>query len=78
MVCVAARVPFALAVAPTSPRGRATVTATRSTRLACAAERAQEDSNGNGICDILEATGCTDEAACNYDASAFTDGGFVL
>ena len=38
----------------------------------------QEDSNGNGICDILEATGCTDEAACNYDASAFTDDGSCL
>ena len=37
-----------------------------------------EDSNNNGVCDILEATGCTDEAACNYDASAFTDDGSCL
>ena len=42
VVCVAASVPFALAVAPTSLKGRATVTATCSTRLVCAAGRAKK------------------------------------
>ena len=28
------------------------------------------DDNDNGICDALEVEGCTDDSACNYDASA--------
>ena len=35
------------------------------------------DSNGNGICDIWKRR-AADEAACNYDASAFTDDALVL
>ena len=31
------------------------------------------DTDGDGICDSQEVGGCTDELACNYDASA-TDG----
>ena len=34
-----------------------------------------EDVNGNGICDPLEQPGCTDSAACNYDADATDDDG---
>ena len=28
------------------------------------------DANGNGVCDDAEVPGCTDSAACNYDAAA--------
>ena len=28
----------------------------------------EEDANGNGLCDDNEVMGCTDSAACNYDA----------
>ena len=31
------------------------------------------DANENGICDSLELDGCTNEAACNYDAAATND-----
>ena len=33
------------------------------------------DANGNGVCDDAEVAGCTDSAACNYDASATEDDG---
>ena len=33
------------------------------------------DANGNGVCDDLEVSGCTDNAACNYDAMATEDDG---
>ena len=33
------------------------------------------DDNANGICDDQELGGCTDETACNYDASATIDDG---
>ena len=33
------------------------------------------DSNGNGICDDLEQSGCTDLAACNYEEDATEDDG---
>ena len=33
------------------------------------------DANGNGVCDDAEVDGCTDAAACNYDASATEDNG---
>ncbi len=33
------------------------------------------DVNENGICDDQESFGCTDDAACNYDANATTDDG---
>ncbi len=31
------------------------------------------DADGDGVCDGDEITGCTDEAACNYDATPTTD-----
>ena len=31
------------------------------------------DADGDGICDADETSGCTDPAACNYDATATTD-----
>ena len=34
-----------------------------------------DDADGDGICDAFEVAGCTDEAACNYDASATDDDG---
>ena len=33
------------------------------------------DANGNGVCDDLELAGCTDSAACNYDADASEEDG---
>ena len=33
------------------------------------------DANGNEVCDDAEVGGCTDSAACNYDASATEDDG---
>ena len=33
------------------------------------------DANGNGVCDDAEVAGCTDSAACNYDAAATEDDG---
>ena len=39
-------------------------------RSSCAA-----DANGNGICDDAEIGGCTDAAACNYNADATADDG---
>ena len=33
------------------------------------------DANGNGVCDDAEVGGCTDSAACNYDAAATEDDG---
>ncbi|PCJ79962.1 MAG: hypothetical protein COA49_10090, partial [Bacteroidetes bacterium] len=33
------------------------------------------DADGDGVCDELEIAGCTDSAACNYDASATDDDG---
>ncbi len=33
------------------------------------------DVDGDGICDALEVAGCTDETACNYDATATDDDG---
>ena len=33
------------------------------------------DANGNGVCDDAEIAGCTDSAACNYDAAATEDDG---
>ena len=33
------------------------------------------DANGNGVCDDAEIGGCTDSAACNYDAAATEDDG---
>ena len=33
------------------------------------------DANGNGVCDDLELAGCTDTAACNYDAAATEEDG---
>ena len=33
------------------------------------------DANGNGICDSDELAGCTDSAACNYNADATEDDG---
>ena len=33
------------------------------------------DANGNGVCDDAEIPGCTDSAACNYDAMASEDDG---
>ena len=72
-----APVPFALAVAPTSQKG-VDCDGNMLDAVGVCGGSCQEDSNGNGICDILEATGCTDEAACNYDASAFTDDGSCL
>ena len=32
------------------------------------------DSDGDGVCDELEITGCIDDLACNYDPSATQDG----
>ena len=32
------------------------------------------DTDGDGVCDELETVGCTDEAACNYDANATDEG----
>jgi len=32
-----------------------------------------DDSDGDGVCDVLEIAGCTDIIACNYDASATED-----
>ena len=37
----------------------------------------EEDANGNGLCDDDEVMGCTDSAACNYDANATFDDGSV-
>ena len=34
-----------------------------------------EDNDGDGVCDILEVAGCTDETACNYDPEATEDDG---
>ena len=33
------------------------------------------DADGDGVCDELEIAGCTDEMACNYDATATDDDG---
>ena len=33
------------------------------------------DANGNGVCDDAEIAGCTDDAACNYDAAATEEDG---
>jgi hypothetical protein len=33
------------------------------------------DADGDGVCDELEIAGCTDSAACNYDAAATDDDG---
>ena len=33
------------------------------------------DADGDGVCDEFEVAGCTDAAACNYDASATDDDG---
>ena len=33
------------------------------------------DANGNGVCDDAEVAGCTDSAACNYNAAATEDDG---
>ncbi|MBM72168.1 MAG: hypothetical protein CL847_05245, partial [Crocinitomicaceae bacterium] len=33
------------------------------------------DADGDGVCDELEISGCTDYAACNYDASSTDDNG---
>ena len=33
------------------------------------------DANGNGVCDDAEISGCTDDAACNYDADATEEDG---
>jgi hypothetical protein len=33
------------------------------------------DTDGDGICDELEVSGCTDSSACNYDLSATDDNG---
>ena len=35
----------------------------------------EADANGNGVCDDAEVAGCTDSAACNYDATATEDDG---
>ena len=35
----------------------------------------EADANGNGVCDDAEVAGCTDSAACNYDAAATEDDG---
>ena len=31
------------------------------------------DADNDGVCDADEVTGCTDSAACNYDATSTTD-----
>ena len=36
---------------------------------------ASADTDGDGICDEFEVAGCSDEAACNYDADATDDDG---
>ena len=36
------------------------------------------DADGEGVCDELEVPGCTDDAACNYDADATDDDGSCL
>ena len=36
------------------------------------------DLDGDGICDELEITGCTDSTACNYDNTATDDDGSCL
>ena len=61
--CVTAPAPFSWMLG--HPRVPAIATATNSTPSACAAD-VTEDSNNNGVWH-LQATGCTDEAACNYD-----------
>ena len=33
------------------------------------------DSDGDGICDVFEIAGCTDAAACNFDAAATDEDG---
>jgi len=33
------------------------------------------DENGNGVCDEVETSGCTDSGACNYDVQATSDDG---
>jgi len=33
------------------------------------------DSDGDGVCDVLEVSGCTDDMACNFDALATQDDG---
>ena len=33
------------------------------------------DADGDGTCDEFEVAGCTDQAACNYDATATDDDG---
>ena len=33
----------------------------------------EADDDGDGICDYLQVEGCTDPAACNYDALAYID-----
>ena len=35
----------------------------------------EADANSNGVCDDAEVAGCTDSAACNYDAAATEDDG---
>ena len=36
------------------------------------------DTDGDGICDEFEVAGCSDDAACNYDAGATDDDGHAL
>ena len=36
------------------------------------------DTDGDGVCDSQEVGGCTDELACNYDASATDEDGSCL
>ena len=36
------------------------------------------DTDGDGVCDELETSGCTDETACNYNSSATDDDGMRL
>ena len=36
---------------------------------------ASADTDGDGICDEFEVAGCSDDAACNYDADATDDDG---
>ena len=41
----------------------------------CGGDCTSDATDGNGVCDDAEVTGCTDSAACNYNAAATEDDG---
>ena len=59
----------------TPHKATATVTATKLDALGVCGGDCAADTNGNGVCDDAEIGGCTDAAACNYNADATEDDG---